>query len=794
VVISTDGDAPNASDFTFGSLLDLPRWVAWQLERVGGRETKVPYSPHGGKAKSDAPLTWGGVLQALDRFQHLPRPLDIGGVGIMLGEIDDSTSIGGVDLDTCVDGDGKIADWAIEVIQQFQTYGEISPSRTGVKLFFRYNTADLPALRQIMQTAWGKMFKRAGDQHPPAIEVHLGNRYFAMTGDSLDMTPADVRDVTLDELRWLLEEAGPNFVGATKKSGTPFSETSGRNTAGDFAGPTDQSRSAKAMALGAALKRAGLDFEGMCEALARHPTTSAWVAEKGEANGRRELKRIWARADALTVAQQAEPGKPSLTLLHRTMQPPPPLPLATFGPFWGDWIQKAAKGANAPADYTALALLAVVSALVGNSRWAKAWDGWQEPPVLWCCGVGDPSSGKTPGASPVIRDVLSDVEAWIGRDHAALHAEWATRNTAAIARRKAWEKAVEQAIGDGSEPPSLPSDAHVEDEPEQPRVRVTNITIEKMVSILARLPKGLLCANDELAQWFCNFQRYSSGSDRPFWLEAYMGGPFRLDRISRAEPVRIPRLSVALFGTAQPDKLALILKNADDGLISRFLFTWPDPIGFRRPTSHADIEAASEALCRLADLTMATDESGVPIPSYVSASDEAAELLEGFAKSLAEQETQAHGLMKGIIGKARGQTLRLALVLEFLWWCGSNHTEPTAIHRRVMEAAISLMATYFLPMAGRVLADVALPDDEKKARILAHWIVGTKPTMVNITAIRETAHLPGLRETEDVKRAVRFLCEANWLIEVPHPGRAGRPRGDYMVYSKLWDMLAAAEE
>jgi len=43
----------------------------------------------------------------------------------------------GLDLDSCIDPQTGIADWANEIITRFNTYGEISPSGKGVKLFFR---------------------------------------------------------------------------------------------------------------------------------------------------------------------------------------------------------------------------------------------------------------------------------------------------------------------------------------------------------------------------------------------------------------------------------------------------------------------------------------------------------------------------------------------------------------------------------------------------------------------------------------------------------------------------------
>ena len=54
-----------------------------------------------------------------------------------------------------------------------------------------------------------------------------------------------------------------------------------------------------------------------------------------------------------------------------------------------------------------------------------------------------------------------------------------------------------------------------------------------------------------------NLSRYSNGgTDRPFWLEAYNGGPYQVDRQKYPVPLFIPHLTLPAFGTIQPDRLA----------------------------------------------------------------------------------------------------------------------------------------------------------------------------------------------------------------------------------------------
>ena len=480
------------------------------------------------------------------------------------------------------------------------------------------------------------------------------------------------------------------------------------------------------------------------------------------------------------------PGPPEMGFLSRTRLPAPSLPLDAFGPWWAGWITQAAAGANAPPDYVVAPLLAAASALIGNARWARGWDGWREPPVLWCASVGNPSSGKSPGAAPVMRDVLGAVETSMARDYPDELAAWREGAKVAELVEKQWELNVRTAIKKGDPLPPKPREATHRPAPVRPRVRVADATVEALAAILHGLPKGVLHVRDELAGWLLNLQRYSGGNDRPFWLESYVGGPYTVDRQKHPEPLHIPRLTVATFGTIQPDRLEDALTGVDDGLAGRFLWTWPDPHPFRRPTQSCDAPAAALRLQRLANLAMPAGNTGEPQSAFVSLEPNAADLLERFGQEMQAGEEGAHGLLRSSMGKARGQVLRLALVLELLWWSASeDDPEPSQVSAAATQAA-DLMRSYFLPMAARVLGDASVPAEERNARTLAEWIMRTRPEVVNVSAIRDRARLPGLRETDAVKAAVRFLSDARWLLPAEDTGQPGRPRGDWTVNPQLW--------
>jgi hypothetical protein len=290
-------------------------------------------------------------------------------------------------------------------------------------------------------------------------------------------------------------------------------------------------------------------------------------------------------------------------------------------------------------------------------------------------------------------------------------------------------------------------------------------------------------------------ERYSNGTDRPFWLTAWTGSWYRVDRKTSATAI-IPYLSLGIFGTIQPDRLATALKGADDGLPARFLFCWPEARPFARPRGTLNVSRATEALCKLARLEMSMAEDGSPVPVFVPATEDAAEELTNFAREMQSQERQAGGLMIGVLGKARGYALRLAVVLELLPWAWSgDRPEPTEISANAMRRAIKLMREYFLPMASRVLGDAAITQQVRDGRTLAKWIAAERPDRINLRALSrgETGGtaMHGLRERKRLDAAAEWLQDCGWFLPPTQEKTAGRPRSDFVIAPGLWAAIDA---
>ncbi len=175
-------------------LRDQRSWVTWRLEHQGGRTMKPPFDPRTGhRASCSDPSTWGSFGETLAAYQGGGYD----GIGFEL-----SPPFVGVDLDQCRDpATGFIDDGARAIIQQLNSYAEVSPSGTGIHILVR---GDLPPE--------GRRTK--------GVELYDGDRYFTVTGQHVESTPLTIeeRSVELEALHAQLfgDQATPIPLPETK--------------------------------------------------------------------------------------------------------------------------------------------------------------------------------------------------------------------------------------------------------------------------------------------------------------------------------------------------------------------------------------------------------------------------------------------------------------------------------------------------------------------------------------------------------------------------------------------------
>lgn len=483
------------------------------------------------------------------------------------------------------------------------------------------------------------------------------------------------------------------------------------------------------------------------------------------------FKARYAQAENVNIWPAAD-----MSVLSAGRRQPPVMPAELFGPVWS-LLKDLAEGAGAPIDYLCVSFLAVAASLVGGKRRVQPYAeaDWQEPCILWTGLVGDPSSNKSPALDRTT-NALRDME----RDHAEDHGEkvkgWKADCERAKVEWGSWQGMVKEASKEGLATPSLPEAAIEPREPQRRRLIVQDSTPEMLAQILSGNPSGTLHHRDELAGWLTSFDRYTPGG-REFWLEAFGGRPFVIDRKGSPEPTMVPFNGVSVVGGIQPEKLADALfgkGKPDDGLVARFLWAWPDRPPYARPRRAGDKEALSALYRRLDGLAWGHGHDGREVAVTLPLDGTAADLFSRFEQENRDSGDETFGLYKSFCGKLPGMVLRLALVSELTCWAHQGGPEPRSISAKTIAAVAEFVDEYAKPSAMRVFGDAALPAVERNAATLARRILKDKLQRVNARDLKRPP-MPGMREAEQLNDALALLVEANWLS--PDGSRAGSSPG-----------------
>jgi putative DNA primase/helicase len=182
-------DIPITPGSPFETLHRLHRWVGWKWETRKGKRTKPPVMPgNGGRyASVSDPRTWGSHEDAL-------ATEGIDGVGLVLT---DHPNLAACDLDHCRDAaTGEIAPWARRLIEQSQSYAEITPSAAGLRVI------------GLAEGLGRQHFNVAKGPNGAHVEIYCGgaDRYITVSGNVLQDRP--LGDITAVIRMLVAERAG----------------------------------------------------------------------------------------------------------------------------------------------------------------------------------------------------------------------------------------------------------------------------------------------------------------------------------------------------------------------------------------------------------------------------------------------------------------------------------------------------------------------------------------------------------------------------------------------------------
>lgn len=473
------------------------------------------------------------------------------------------------------------------------------------------------------------------------------------------------------------------------------------------------------------LKEDGWTIDGIITLLEKYPDG---VAKKFHGRLRREVERAYRK---IKVQQGPTAASAGAVFDPWERHIVPPFPLDILPPAVEDYVSAQGIVIGADPSAVAMSVMGTFSGALHHKLELKLMrkGSWWERPRLWVLLVGDPSMRKTPIFKTVTRPL----------EHYETHLR-----VKYDADMRDHELAVEQLEKGGIKP---------KEPPKPPRYVVWDTTVEKLGELLARSDKGLLVKADEISGWLGSMERYTtSRSDRAFWLKAFDGGAYSVDRIRRGE-LFIRNLSVSLLGGIQPARLAELHGLTSDGLLQRFIPTMMGP-GNVAQDCPADEEAYT-ALVR--DMIFAK-------PARLIMTEDALAVMDGLRRHLFDLEQASSSLADGFqsfIGKLHGLAGSLALILHMAHEPNIGATLP--VEQQTVEDVHRLMCDFILPHAAEFYCGTGTVHGERLRR-LGSWILTSGATRILASDLtRNITDCRGLTLLE-VNERVSPLVAGGWLL------------------------------
>lgn len=716
--IDRQEDKPQALEVCPASIPEelrgCPQWVGWRYCRRESRWAKVPLAPPTGQQASVTdPATWGTFAAVLAWYQD--RTSDLDGIGFVFTAEDPYC---GVDLDDAYDGDA-VKVWAQNAVVDLESYTEVSPSRTGLKIFVRARKPG-PRCRAVFNGG--------------AVEIYDRARFFAVTGRVLPEWPAietrqesltSVYQVFFTQPAWLAPEGTGGQEGGERFNDGKVIDRAGASADGElfarlWRGDTaahQGDHSAADLALCNLLRfwcradMAQVDRLFRQSALMRRK----WDEKRGaQTYGQLTLAR--ARAGPVYDPRyRYSPGAMAASTPghHPGQAVPPftPFPTECFTPIVARFVAEAATTLGVDESFVALPVLSVLASAIGNSRRVRIKNKWIEPPIVWTAILGDSGSGKSPALDLAIAG------------HQAREQRYRAEHRAARQRYEddleRWKKLQRQRDEASASPPR----------PRPPvcrRVLLDDLTLDALPPLLEDNPRGLLIACDELATWLGSFGRFKgrgAQGDRAGWLSLHKGRAFSVDRKTGERPaLYVPESCVSITGGIQPDILRRGLAPEDwsSGLVARFLFALPP----WRPRQWTDSEIGQQTqhqwdtlLGQLFALPCASGQ-GKNTPVVLDLSDDGRDLYAEFVNRWGVARQGVAADRAAALAKLEFAAARLALVHHCCWAVERGVSDLTAVDRISVVMGIGL-AEWFAGETERVYQILAqTPGEQEQQRLV----------------------------------------------------------------------------
>lgn len=408
----------------------------------------------------------------------------------------------------------------------------------------------------------------------------------------------------------------------------------------------------------------------------------------------------------------------------------------------------------------AMAMLAVCAASITDEICVqvKAYEaGWRESARLWIGMIGPPSRKK----SPIMRFAMRPLA-----------------RTDSVLMRAYMQKKDEYDL-------LTPTEKKKAQKPVMKRHVVSDATIETLQEILQSSTGGIISEQDELSGWFGGMDKYANGKgqvDRAFYLKAYNGGRYTVDRVSRGSKL-IPNLSMSLIGGIQPDPLRKIMgETVDDGLVQRLLPVILAPAGTGKDIPNRDVE---EQYSRLIERLLAMKPETKTLSQYESEraipmkfAPEAKVIRERLAEEHLDLERALEfnsPKLASHFGKYDGIFARLCVV----WHCieHSSGLHPAReISGATAQKVADFMEQFIRPSAiAFYVGMLRYSDGHDELQTIASFIVANKLEMVVPRDVSKASPTLKSYDADDIRRLFERLENFGWLEQAPPKPKSNKP-------------------
>lgn len=781
------------------NLIQNGLFCCWQFEERNGNKTKVPYCPMDGKrAKSNDEKCFAAFDQALTGLEK--HGFDGIGIGIFHG-------ICAIDLDHCINRNGKVTKQAEEIIRLMHSYTEVSPSGDGIHILFTVSDYSYDSEKYYIMNhdvgievyvsgATNKYVTVTGKGHKDILEFGDRTRELGILLDRYMVRSEKKVNVQIPAINAINAGKSPDDdellqIAMNSKNGNAFSELWNGNIS------PYQSHSEADMALCSHLAFwTGCDAMAMDRLFRRSGLMRKKWDEKraGKTYGEITIDRTIKACDAMyTPTQERQIGEsppkqevnaltkkqnskadtakrfPDIIPFEPEKSKLPRFPVECLPKVLGDYVNAVAEHSQTTPDMAAVVGLGVLASCLQGKFQIEGTPGYTEQLSLFVVVIASPGERK----SSVLRDMTSCIAEYEKAENETLEPKIREnkKERAALERRIAsLEKRLEKKAENAVEIELSSLQDRLEELPELKQVRycADDCSIEALTSLLANNNGRMTVISAEGGIFDTIAGRYSNKPNLDVWLKGHCGDTIRVDRLGR-EAEYIPNPALTAILSIQPSVLKEIMSNsvmAGRGLIARFLYSSPPSrIGkrvFCTPPVPAKMETAyKEKIYQLMALPVVDQAETIRL------SDEAKELISTYFLEHEKYLLEEGQDISDWANKYIGSILRIAALIHL----AEYGPESSDVSADTLDNAIKI-GQYFLEHARYAYALMEKDEDIKKAKFILRKIRQNGFTRGKRSELFQMCRSRHFGKTEDIFPILELL-EKHGYIRQEQPDYAG---------------------